>query len=157
MTLGDSWSKGEVRAVSATLPNIGQATTAEVSSDGTNGFKFTSLTVLNQASGVTAHFENAAFVGSGGVAGLNLTAADYVVHLDPWWNPAAEDQATDRAHRFGQTRPVTVYRLLTRNTIEEKVLRLHGYKRELARDVLSGGGKREAPLGIDELRALVMR
>ena len=92
-----------------------------------------------------------------GGTGLNLTAADYVVHLDPWWNPAAEDQATDRAHRFGQTRPVTVYRILTRNTIEEKVLRLHGYKRELARDVLSGGGRREAPLGIEELRALVMR
>ena len=92
-----------------------------------------------------------------GGLGLNLTAADYVVHLDPWWNPAAEDQATDRAHRFGQTRPVTVYRLLTRNTIEEKVLRLHGYKRELARDVLSGSGKREAPLGLEELRALVLR
>jgi superfamily II DNA or RNA helicase len=64
--------------------------------------------------------------------GLNLTAADTVVHFDPWWNPAAEAQATDRAHRIGQTRPVTVYRLLTRGTVEEKVVRLQSKKRELA-------------------------
>ena len=91
-----------------------------------------------------------------GGTGLNLTAADYVVHLDPWWNPAAEDQATDRAHRFGQTRPVTVYRILARDTIEEKVLRLHGHKRDLARDILSGGPD-SAPVGLKELRALVQR
>ena len=91
-----------------------------------------------------------------GGTGLTLTAADYVVHLDPWWNPAAEDQATDRAHRFGQTRPVTVYRILARNTIEEKVLRLHGHKRDLARDILSGESG-QGPLGIDELRSLVQR
>ncbi len=64
--------------------------------------------------------------------GLNLTAADTVVHFDPWWNPAAEAQATDRAHRIGQTRPVTVYRLLTRGTVEEKVVKLQAKKRELA-------------------------
>ena len=64
--------------------------------------------------------------------GLNLTAADTVIHFDPWWNPAAEAQATDRAHRLGQTRPVTVYRLLTRGTVEEKVLRLQARKRDLA-------------------------
>jgi superfamily II DNA or RNA helicase len=64
--------------------------------------------------------------------GLNLTAADTVIHFDPWWNPAAEAQATDRAHRIGQTRPVTVYRLLTRGTVEEKVVRLQAKKRELA-------------------------
>ena len=91
-----------------------------------------------------------------GGTGLNLTAADYVVHLDPWWNPAAEDQATDRAHRIGQTRPVTVYRILARDTIEEKVLRLHGHKRDLARDILSGQGE-QTPLGLAELRALVKR
>ena len=61
--------------------------------------------------------------------GLNLTAADAVVHMDPWWNPAVEAQATDRAHRIGQTRPVTVYRLLTRNTVEERVRRLQESKR----------------------------
>ncbi|QJE98875.1 DEAD/DEAH box helicase [Luteolibacter luteus] len=61
--------------------------------------------------------------------GLNLTAADTVIHLDPWWNPAVEAQATDRAHRIGQTRPVTVYRLLTRDTVEERVRRLQERKR----------------------------
>lgn len=64
--------------------------------------------------------------------GLNLTAADVVIHFDPWWNPAAEDQATDRAHRIGQTKPVTVFRLLTRNTVEEKVVRLQTTKKALA-------------------------
>jgi SNF2 family DNA or RNA helicase len=75
---------------------------------------------------------------AGGV-GLNLTAADYVLHLDPWWNPAAEDQASDRAHRIGQDKPVTVVRFITRGTIEESVLALHGEKRELADALLSGG------------------
>jgi SNF2 family DNA or RNA helicase len=64
--------------------------------------------------------------------GLNLTAADVVIHFDPWWNPAAEAQATDRAHRIGQTKPVTVFRLLTRGTVEEKVIRLQAGKRALA-------------------------
>lgn len=68
---------------------------------------------------------------AGGV-GLNLTAADYVIHLDPWWNPAIEDQASDRAHRIGQDRPVTVYRIIAANTIEEKIIRLHQNKRSLA-------------------------
>ena len=74
---------------------------------------------------------------AGGV-GLNLTAADYVIHMDPWWNPAVEDQASDRAHRIGQQRPVTVYRLVTKNTIEEKILKLHGTKRDLANSLLEG-------------------
>jgi superfamily II DNA or RNA helicase len=73
-----------------------------------------------------------------GGTGLNLTAADYVLHLDPWWNPAIEDQATDRAHRIGQLRPVTVYRFVTQDTIEQKILALHHNKRNLARDLLSG-------------------
>eukprot|EP00903_Cladosiphon_okamuranus_P003941 g3939.t1 len=64
--------------------------------------------------------------------GLNLTAADVVVHFDPWWNPAAEAQATDRAHRIGQTKPVTVFRLLTRNTVEEKVTGMQKNKKALA-------------------------
>jgi len=67
-----------------------------------------------------------------GGLGLNLTAADYVIHLDPWWNPAIEDQASDRAHRIGQQRPVTVYRLIAAGTIEEKILRLHQNKRSMA-------------------------
>ncbi len=68
--------------------------------------------------------------------GLNLTAADYVIHLDPWWNPAVEDQASDRAHRFGQTRPVTIYRLVTVGSVEQKVLDLHVKKRDLAENIL---------------------
>jgi len=74
---------------------------------------------------------------AGGV-GLNLTAADYVIHMDPWWNPAVEDQASDRAHRIGQTRPVTVYRLVAANTIEEKIVALHHQKRDLADSLLEG-------------------
>ena len=73
-----------------------------------------------------------------GGTGLNLTAADYVVHLDPWWNPAVEDQASDRAHRIGQERPVTIYRLIMRNSIEEQILRLHRDKRDLASELLEG-------------------
>ncbi|MBK6534104.1 MAG: DEAD/DEAH box helicase [Deltaproteobacteria bacterium] len=70
--------------------------------------------------------------------GLNLTAADYVVHMDPWWNPAVEDQASDRAHRIGQARPVTIYRLVARDTIEDRILGLHHRKRELAAGILEG-------------------
>jgi len=73
-----------------------------------------------------------------GGTGLNLTAADYVIHLDPWWNPAVEDQASDRAHRIGQTKPVTIYRLVAAETIEAKILELHAAKRDLAAAVLDG-------------------
>ena len=73
---------------------------------------------------------------AGGV-GMNLTAADFVVLLDPWWNPAVEDQAAARAHRIGQARPVTVARIVTEQTIEEKVLALHGRKRKLYEDVVA--------------------
>ncbi|MBI2920767.1 MAG: DEAD/DEAH box helicase [Planctomycetes bacterium] len=73
-----------------------------------------------------------------GGTGLNLTAADYVLILDPWWNPAVEDQAADRAHRIGQTRPVTIYRLVAADTIEDRILALHASKRELIAGVLAG-------------------
>ena len=73
-----------------------------------------------------------------GGTGLNLTAADYVVHLDPWWNPAVEDQASDRAHRIGQERPVTIYRLIMQDSIEQQILGLHRDKRNLANDLLEG-------------------
>ncbi len=73
-----------------------------------------------------------------GGTGLNLTAADYVIHLDPWWNPAVEDQASDRAHRIGQQRPVTIYRMVTKGTIEAQIQELHSNKRELAQSILSG-------------------
>ncbi|MEB3292366.1 MAG: DEAD/DEAH box helicase [Synechococcales bacterium] len=73
-----------------------------------------------------------------GGTGLNLTAADYVIHMDPWWNPAVEDQASDRAHRIGQKRPVTIYRLVAQGTIEEKIVALHQDKRDLANSLLEG-------------------
>lgn len=89
-----------------------------------------------------------------GGTGLNLTAADYVIHTDPWWNPAVEDQATDRAHRIGQEKPVTVYRLVAEQTIEEKILQLHAHKRDLA-DSLLAGADVSAKLTADELMALI--
>ena len=90
---------------------------------------------------------------AGGV-GLNLTAADYVIHTDPWWNPAVEDQASDRAHRIGQKRPVTIYRLVTANTIEEKIVALHAHKRDLA-DSLLAGTERSGRLSSEALLALI--
>lgn len=89
-----------------------------------------------------------------GGTGLNLTAADTVIHLDPWWNPAAEDQASDRAHRIGQERPVTVVRLIAQGTIEEQVLALHEEKRELARGVLEGA-ETNARIDTKQLMALL--
>jgi superfamily II DNA or RNA helicase len=89
-----------------------------------------------------------------GGAGLNLTAADTVIHFDPWWNPAVEDQATDRAHRIGQTKVVTTYRLIAKGTIEEKILELGGKKRELTSAVLSedvGGAKKLTKGDLEDL------
>lgn len=73
-----------------------------------------------------------------GGTGLNLTSADYVIHLDPWWNPSIEDQASDRAYRIGQDKPVTVYRLIATDTIEEKIIALHQTKKSLADSLLEG-------------------
>ena len=86
--------------------------------------------------------------------GLNLTAADYVIHLDPWWNPAVQAQATDRAHRIGQERPVTVYRLITRDSIEESIVEMHASKRELAGALLDDGDA-IAGVSVDELVGLL--
>jgi SNF2 family DNA or RNA helicase len=91
---------------------------------------------------------------AGGV-GLNLTRADHVVHVDRWWNPAVEDQATDRAYRIGQTKPVQVHRLVTRGTLEERVAELLTRKRALADAVLGRGEAALTELGDDELRELV--
>jgi superfamily II DNA or RNA helicase len=90
-----------------------------------------------------------------GGLGINLTAADYVIHLDPWWNPAIEDQASDRAHRIGQKRPVTIYRLVSQHTIEEKIIRLHHTKRDIA-DHLLEGADTPGKLSTDELLKLIM-
>ena len=89
-----------------------------------------------------------------GGTGLTLTAADYVIHLDPWWNPAVEDQASDRAHRIGQQRPVTVLRFVSENTIEEKIVQLHAQKRDLA-DSLLAGTEQSASLSADDLLDLI--
>ncbi|NRA84962.1 MAG: DEAD/DEAH box helicase, partial [Gammaproteobacteria bacterium] len=89
-----------------------------------------------------------------GGSGLNLTAADYVIHMDPWWNPAVEDQASDRAHRMGQTRPVTIYRLIAKNTIEDKILALHQRKRDLANSLLDGNDSAGAITASDMMALL---
>ena len=87
--------------------------------------------------------------------GLTLTEADYVFVLDPWWNPAAEAQAIDRTHRIGQTRPVNVYRMVSRDTIEEKVVALQERKRDLFARVIDEGGALSASLSADDLRELL--
>ncbi|MCD8020373.1 MAG: SNF2 family helicase [Clostridiales bacterium] len=87
--------------------------------------------------------------------GLNLTGADVVIHYDPWWNLAAQNQATDRTHRIGQTRQVTVYRLILKGTIEERILRLQEEKKDLADQVLSGESTSLASLSQEELLELL--
>ncbi|HTI71471.1 MAG TPA: SNF2-related protein [Candidatus Limnocylindria bacterium] len=90
-----------------------------------------------------------------GGTGLNLTGADTVMHFDPWWNPAAEDQATDRAHRIGQTRVVTSYKLIARGTVEEKILNLQRRKRELISATLTGEAAFTESLSWDEIQELL--
>jgi SNF2 family DNA or RNA helicase len=91
---------------------------------------------------------------AGGV-GLNLTAAEYVFLLDPWWNPAAEAQAIDRAHRIGQTKPVFAYRLIARDTVEERIAELQAKKRLLAESVIRGDGAPLRELSIEDLDQLL--
>ena len=89
-----------------------------------------------------------------GGSGLNLTAADTVIHYDPWWNPAVEDQATDRAHRIGQEKPVFVYKLRTLGTVEEKILELQTRKRSLVDGLFAAGNKAITDLDADDIAAL---
>lgn len=89
-----------------------------------------------------------------GGTGLNLTAADYVIHMDPWWNPAVEDQATDRAHRIGQVNNVMVYRIIAKGTIEEQIISLHAEKRDLVEGVLSGS-EASGKMSTDQLATLI--
>ena len=86
---------------------------------------------------------------------MNLTAADLVIHYDPWWNVAAQNQATDRAHRLGQEREVTVYRLIAKETIEESILKLQEKKKELSEDVLSADFSSLAAMSREELMNLI--
>ena len=91
---------------------------------------------------------------AGGV-GLNLTAADHVFLLDPWWNPAVEEQAADRAHRIGQDKPVMVYRMVTEDSVEERILELQERKRALAEAALGSGSGAAGGITKDELLALL--
>ena len=90
-----------------------------------------------------------------GGTGLNLTAADVVIHYDPWWNLAVQNQATDRAHRIGQKNVVTVYKLVMKDTIEENILRLQERKKELAETVLGGENIGKASLTREELMEIL--
>ena len=90
-----------------------------------------------------------------GGTGLNLTGADTVVHYDPWWNVAVQNQATDRAHRIGQTKIVTVYKLIAKGTIEEKIVKLQETKKELAEEILSGETGNLANMTREELMDLL--
>ena len=89
-----------------------------------------------------------------GGTGLNLTGADMVIHYDPWWNPAAMDQASDRAYRIGQTRDVQVIRLASKGTIEEKILQLQEAKRSLADDMIQTNSETFASLTNEEILSL---
>jgi SNF2 family DNA or RNA helicase len=89
-----------------------------------------------------------------GGTGLNLTAADTVIHYDPWWNPAVEDQATDRAHRIGQDKPVFVYKLLAQGTVEERMLELQQRKKALAAGIYEAGGNAAAALAAADIEHL---
>jgi non-specific serine/threonine protein kinase len=90
---------------------------------------------------------------AGGV-GLNLTAAEYVIHLDPWWNPAVEMQASDRAHRIGQDKPVFVYKIIARDTVEEKILQQQEKKRALVKSIIATESSFFKSLTKDDVKAL---
>jgi len=132
-------------------PRVRRAGLRVVTLDGTTPAEARAERVAAFQAGTADVFLNSLKAGG---FGLNLTAADTVIHLDPWWNPAVEDQATARAHRIGQTRPVTAIRLVAQGTIEEAVLGLHAAKRALAAGVLEGS-ELAASLSTDELLALI--
>ncbi|NBS04166.1 MAG: DEAD/DEAH box helicase [Verrucomicrobia bacterium] len=92
-----------------------------------------------------------------GGTGLNLTGADTVVHFDPWWNPAAEAQATDRAHRIGQTRTVTSIKLIASGTIEERVMELQKTKSEMLRKLLTESDSASSAISLDDIKALLLK
>lgn len=90
-----------------------------------------------------------------GGTGLNLTSADIVIHYDPWWNKAAQNQATDRAHRIGQKHAINVYKLIAEETIEQKICELQQVKEDLAEEVLSGEGISSTQFNKDEIMNLL--
>jgi SNF2 family DNA or RNA helicase len=131
-------------------PALRQAEISFCRLDGSTRDRASVVDVFQQDQGPTAMLVSL----KAGGTGLNLTAADHVFLLDPWWNPAAEDQAADRAHRIGQERPVMVHRLVTKDTVEERVLALQQKKREIAAAALEGSAL-GAQLTKDDLLALL--
>ena len=91
---------------------------------------------------------------SAGGVGLNLTAADYVIHIDPWWNPAVEMQASDRTHRIGQDKPVFVYKLITRDSVEEKIVLLQERKKSLVEQLITTESSFFKELTAEDVKAL---
>ena len=89
-----------------------------------------------------------------GGLGLNLTAADYVIHIDPWWNPAVEMQASDRTHRIGQDKPVFVFKLITRDSVEEKILILQERKKDLFDQIITTESTFFKDLTVEDIQAL---
>lgn len=133
---------------------------SRLSTMGINFFILTGATSKEERSRLTARFnagEVPIFLISlkAGGTGLNLTAADLVIHCDPWWNAAAENQATDRAHRIGQKKQVTVLRLIAKGTVEESILKLQESKRKLADRVIAEGTASLTALGREELLQLL--
>ena len=116
----------------------------------TNDGSFLSLVILYCVHCPTANGIGANIPGAGGGTGLNLTSADTVIHYDPWWNPAAQAQATDRAYRIGQTRPVFVYNLIVAGSVEERMLALQRRKQQLADGLLRRDPGRQAGLNLSE-------
>ena len=92
-----------------------------------------------------------------GGTGLNLTAADVVIHFDPWWNVAVQNQATDRAHRIGQRHVVTVIQLVTKHTIEERIIELQERKKQLVEDVISGENISNSSISKEEIMNLLTK
>ena len=90
-----------------------------------------------------------------GGTGLNLTGADVVIHYDPWWNQAVQNQATDRVHRIGQTKVVSVYKLIAKGTIEERIVKMQENKRDLADTILSGENGSITQMSREELMELL--
>ena len=90
-----------------------------------------------------------------GGTGLNLTGADTVIHFDPWWNPATEAQATDRAHRIGQSKVVTSYKLIVADSVEEKVLQMQNQKRKLLEDIFDASEAANAKVSLTDLKELI--
>lgn len=91
---------------------------------------------------------------AGGV-GLNLTGADVVIHYDPWWNVAVQNQATDRAHRIGQTKKVTVYKMIAKGAIEEKIMKLQETKKDLADNIINGDNVGIGSMSKDDIMELL--